>query len=226
VIALALAGFAFRAGFDHAQLREREGGRPFFEPAALARAGVTRGLVFLDTDHGFALAFDPAPSSGLAFARYRGDDLDRMAWEAFGRPPAFRYRFHVPPSGVAEVGVEPLTLTPIADDVPLNVEGESLWPPVAQERGWAFPAWAAGTGASADRWLALEGAGAAVTVALPARWFACRPLQAHLLGDGRGQARVISAARLAVEGTGVALDRVTAGPREKICSEHGSMRFP
>src|SRR5262249_30291572 len=52
-VALALAGFGLRAGFDHAALRDREGGRPFFEPSELARAGVDRGLVFIDTDHGF-----------------------------------------------------------------------------------------------------------------------------------------------------------------------------
>lgn len=230
VIALSLAGFAFRAGFDHAQLRDREGGRPFFEPSALAQAGVTRGLVFLDSDHGFALAFDPAPSSGLAFARRRGDDLDRMAWEALGRPPAFRYRFHVPPEGLAKVAVTPLALTPITGDAPLSVEGESLWPPRSQERGWAWPEWAAGTGASGDRILALHpapaGGRAAITLGLPRRWFACRPIHPHLLGDERGEARVIDAALLTLEGASVALDRVEAGPREKICSEHGSMRFP
>ena len=63
-LALALAGFAFRAGFDHAQLRDRDGGRPLFEPAELARAGVVHGLVLFDTDHGFDLAFDPAGGEG------------------------------------------------------------------------------------------------------------------------------------------------------------------
>ena len=180
-IALALAGFAFRAGFDHAQLRDRDGGRPLFEPAELARAGVTRGLVFVDTDHGFDLAYEPARPSlrGLTFARLRHDALDRLAWEAQGRPPAFRYRFAIPPGGgFASVSVEPFIFPP--PPASLVIEGESLWPPLEQRGGWASPDFAAGTCASASRWLALraadERAPASITVELPAPWLAGRPI--------------------------------------------------
>src|SRR5262249_29657369 len=122
-VALALLGFAFRAGFDHAALRDRDGGRPFFEPAELARAGVDRGLVFVDTDHGFDLAFDPAPRGGLEVARFHGDALDRMTWEAHGRPPAYRHRVAIP-----SIIVEPLVFAPITRASTLSIEGESLWP--------------------------------------------------------------------------------------------------
>lgn len=194
-IALALAGFAFRAGFDHAALRDREGGRPFFDPAELARAGVTRGLVFLDTDHGFDLAFDPAATSGVDVARFHGDAIDRFTWDAHGRPPAFRYRFDVPPGrGSASTAVEPLAFPPLEPVAPegqpltwmgaLVIEGESLWPALAQQNGWALPEWAAGTCASAGRWLALHRARsnepAAVTVVLPARWLAGRSISPRL----------------------------------------------
>jgi hypothetical protein len=161
--ALALVGFAVRAGVDHAQLRDREGGRPMFEPSVLAAAGVDRGLVFLDTDHGFNLAFDPRAAKGIAFARFHGDGVDRLRWEALGRPPAYRYRYEFQPDNApAIVRVEPLALAPVGAD-PLQIEGESLWPPRAQRDAWAFAEYASGTCASGGRWLALHGASATET---------------------------------------------------------------
>ena len=134
-IGLALLGFACRARLEHERLRDREGGRPMFEVAAHARAGVTRGLLFVDTDHGFDLAFDPEARAGggVAVVRTHGDDLDRLAWEARGRPPAFRYAFDfttgaasVTPASFARVGP------------PYDVEGESLWPALAQDGAFAL----------------------------------------------------------------------------------------
>jgi hypothetical protein len=162
--ALALVGFAVRAGFDHAQLRDREGGRPMFEPQVLAAAGVDHGLVFLDTDHGFNLAFDPAAATpGIAVARFHGDGVDRLVWAARGRPPAYRYRYAFQPDNApAIVTVEPLALAPPGLD-PLQIEGESLWPPHAQRDGWAFAEYASGTCASGGRWLALHNASSTAT---------------------------------------------------------------
>ncbi len=148
---LAVLGFVVRGRLDHEALRDREGGRPFFLPSDLAEAGVGRGLVFVDTDHGFNLAFDPA-GGPLAFARYRGDALDRMLWEAKGRPPAFLHHVSIE-GGLARVTVSPLDL---ARAVSSRVEGESLWPPLDQRAGWAAPAFASGTCASAGRWLLVE----------------------------------------------------------------------
>jgi hypothetical protein len=186
LIALALAGFAFRAGFDHAALRDREGGRPFFEPAVLARAGVARGLLFIDTDHGFDLAFDPARRSDLDVVRWHGDALDRVAWEERGRPAAFRYRYEIPQEGgVATVAVEPVVFAELDASHPLVIEGESLWPPATQRGGWALPEWAAGTCASAGRWLAVEKVHpaedrASIQLALPAAWLKGRALRARV----------------------------------------------
>ncbi|MFZ5897164.1 MAG: hypothetical protein ACOY0T_39260 [Myxococcota bacterium] len=93
---LVLAGFALHTSTQHRSLRDREGGRPMFEPAELARHGVTRGLMFVETDHGFALAFDPAvktASDGVVVARARHDALDALLWQALGKPPTYCYDY-------------------------------------------------------------------------------------------------------------------------------------
>ncbi|WP_434045392.1 MULTISPECIES: hypothetical protein [Sorangium] len=209
--ALALAGFAFRAGFDHAALRDREGGLPMFDPASVARAGVARGLVFVDTDHGFNLGFDPAPGD-VAVLRYRGDALDRIAWEARGRPPAYRYRFAIPDGG----GLAAVSIAPLVFDAPGDalrdavIEGESLWPPRAQRGAWALPEHAGGTCASGGRLLAVHaaaGGGAAaasgdasaasdasvVRVGLPAPWLRGARISPRVAvsGDGAGEVRLL-----------------------------------
>ncbi|WP_437715440.1 hypothetical protein WMF45_02915 [Sorangium sp. So ce448] len=193
--ALPLAGFAFRAGFDHAALRDREGGLPMFDPAAVARAGVSRGLVFVDTDHGFNLGFDPAPED-VAVLRYRGDAIDRMAWEARGRPPAYRYRFAIPDGG----GLASVSITPLVFDAEppgeARIEGESLWPPREQRGAFALPEHAGGTCASAGRLLAVHAAGrgeAVVRVGLPAPWLRGARISPRvaLSGDGAGEVRLV-----------------------------------
>ncbi|AKT37322.1 hypothetical protein [Chondromyces crocatus] len=184
-VALPLSGFAFRGGFDHAQLRDRDGGLPMFDPAVLSGNGITRGLVFVDTDHGFNLGHDPAREAPLQVLRFRGDALDAMAWEAHGRPPAYRYHFrglpspthaprtappwlplsHDPAAEAAQSAsellsvawIEPLSFEPIGDgEKPAIIEGESLWPPRDQRLAWALPEHAAGTCASAGRWLVVR----------------------------------------------------------------------
>ncbi len=195
-VALALVGFAVRAGFDHASLRDRDGGGPYFEPAELARAGVTRGLVFLDDDHGFNTAYDPVPAGGVDVARFHGDALDRFAWEARGRPPAYRYRLDVPPGGRLAVTVEPLAFPPLLPGSPLVIEGESLWPAVAQRGAWALPEWASGTCASAERWLGLHradpAAPASIELVLPWRRLAGRSIAARvaLRGEIHGEVEI------------------------------------
>lgn len=188
VVALSIAAFAVRASFDHAALRDREGASPMFDPARLAAAGVTRGLVFLDTDHGFSIAYDPAsptPASALSFARYHGDAIDLMAWEARGRPDAYRYHFVIPEGG----GAATVTVSPVRFDLAaaLHIEGESLWPALAQEGGaFALPAYASDTCASGSRLLAVHArpakdhevteAGAAVVLSLPSPWLRGRSI--------------------------------------------------
>ncbi len=166
VTALALVGFALFAGKDHALLRDREGGRPMFEPRVLEAAGVERGLVFVDTDHGFDLGFDPdaMATRGVQIARRRGDASDRWLWEALGRPPTYRYDYAFDPDAPERAAVK--AFEPPASH---RLEAESLWPPVAQKGGYVEPAFH--PCASAGRWLRFvpDGEGPGVTLALPRR---------------------------------------------------------
>lgn len=131
-LALPLAGFAFRGGFEHAALRDREGGRPMYDPRVLERAGVEGGIVLVDTDHGFNLGHDPrarAPGE-IEVLRYRGDDLDVFAAARRGAP-LYRYRYDF---ATGEGSVERLLRRREG-----RVEGESLWPAREQRRGHASP---------------------------------------------------------------------------------------
>lgn len=147
---VALVGFSFFAHADHEHLRDREGGRPMFEPSVLRDAGVTGGLVFVDTDHGFSLGHDPfarAAHGTVEVARYRGDAIDAFLWEARGRPPAWIYRY-----GVADGRVR---IDPYVPTEQPGVEAESMWPAVEQNFAAALPGHAPEPCASAGRWLVI-----------------------------------------------------------------------
>ncbi|MFO0547408.1 MAG: hypothetical protein U0271_03415 [Polyangiaceae bacterium] len=139
--ALSLLGFSLRAHRDHEQLRDREGGRPMFEPSILSTAPTARGLVFIDTDHGFLLGFDPAhrADQSLEVVRYRGDDVDYFLWLARGTPESYRY--------VHDFSGGPPRLQAYEPRSRGVVEAESLWPPVGQRGAYAlrsYPSCAAG----------------------------------------------------------------------------------
>jgi hypothetical protein len=135
---VALIGFAVHTSHDHRQLADREGGRPMFERKLVADLGVSRGLVFVSTDHGFNLGFDPRSldrRDGLFVARRRYDAHDFVLWDALGRPDAYDYSYD--PSG--SLGVKLTRFTP---DVPgaLRFEAESEWPPLSVSGGSVVPA--------------------------------------------------------------------------------------
>lgn len=168
-LALSFAGFAVHGSFGHVALCERDGGRPFFEPAVLERAGVRSGLLFVESDHGFSLAFDPDARdarSSLVVRHPHGDDRDRLLWERLGRPPAHRYVFdargeHEP----AVFGWEPPPAT-----TPWRFEAEAEWPPLAQRGAFAEVEDARGTCAWGGAWLRVhpaKDAHASVDVAMP-----------------------------------------------------------
>lgn len=98
-----------------------------FETQVLREAGVERGLVFVSTDHGFNLGFDPSAKSGspnqLYVARLRNDSLDHLTWQKFGHLPAYTYAYDL--SGASPPRVAQLALRPRN---PLQVSGLSLWP--------------------------------------------------------------------------------------------------
>jgi hypothetical protein len=159
---LCLFGFAFNAVNGHDALRARDGGRPMFDAAVLAERGIDSGLVFVDTDNGFSIGHDPGtdPHRGVLVARFRGDAHDYALFQRLGQPPAYRYR-HSFRDG--RVSVEPYR--PSA--TPLRFELESEWPPLAVERGSAYPTYAEclsrGTGL---RLKVDDGSRVSVTVAL------------------------------------------------------------
>lgn len=133
LVGLALLGFAVRASGHHAQLRDREGGRPMFDEAQVDPSG-TGLLVFVDTDHGFLLGFDPARRADrgqVEVARFRGDANDAFLWEARGKPRAVRHRYDVSSGWVLVEPYVPRTFD--------RIDGVSLWPPLRQSDGQAFP---------------------------------------------------------------------------------------
>lgn len=164
LLGLAFAGFAVHASFDHVQLAERDGGLPMFEPDRLARAKIDRGLVFVDTDHGFALGHDPfaSPARGIFVARRRGDARDRMLYEHLGKPPTYIYQFEIPqrPGAPTAASTPPTARVNVVPWVPpaldrtAHFEAETEWPARAQSGGFVAPAFV-DTCASAARALVL-----------------------------------------------------------------------
>ena len=140
-----LVGFAVHAVFGHIQLAERDGGRPMFEPDLLARANITTGLVFVETDHGFALGHDPDAriKSGFVIARLHNDDRDRLLFDHLDHPPTYLYKRNVP-DAVAGQGpplAAPVVVpwAPPALGEPARFEAEAEWPALAQKGGFAVP---------------------------------------------------------------------------------------
>ena len=135
---LSLLGFAVHASFAHRALAEREGGRPMFEAAELARAGIDHGLVFVDTDHGFNLGHDPGQLDAqqhLVVARYEHDAHDVLLWNRLQRPASYRYSYS-PRDGHVEI----VPYTPLASGSSARrLEAESEWPPWAIHGGWLQP---------------------------------------------------------------------------------------
>jgi hypothetical protein len=136
-------------------LRNREGGRPYFEPSVLAEAKVDHCLLFTTTDHAFNLAYDPhARDAGrqLVVRREFGDERDRLAWERLGRPPSYRYVFGG--EGAATPALIPWSPPPAPH--PYRFEAEAEWPPLAQSGGYFEPIFAQGTCAWGGRLLAIR----------------------------------------------------------------------
>ncbi|HKQ71281.1 MAG TPA: hypothetical protein VJT73_18185 [Polyangiaceae bacterium] len=153
-LSISLAGFAFHASYEHLALRDREGGRPFFEPSVLKTAKIDRGLLFVGTDHAFNLAYDPDARDAwqkLVVAREYGDDRDRMVWERLGKPPSHRYVFDGRESLPVVVAWSPPT-----PSLPFRFEAEAEWPAVAQSGGFFEPTFAQGSCAWGGRLLAVR----------------------------------------------------------------------
>ncbi|HEY5958278.1 MAG TPA: hypothetical protein VIV60_17055, partial [Polyangiaceae bacterium] len=195
VIPMSLLGFALHGAFEHRQLRDRDGGRPMFEANVLARAGVRRGLVWVDTDHGFLLGHDPAlrdPQRDVVVLRRHGDAHDRVEWEALGRPPAFRYRFD-PMAPNAAGTIEPVMEPTIA--ALTRFEAEAEWPALAVEHGWVRPVYPPNDCTSGQRGLAIEPVedtddAPAATVAIYAQTAGAKRIELGLVARASGPQRL------------------------------------
>jgi hypothetical protein len=153
--ACCVGGFGVHTIFEHLMLRDREGGRPFFEPSILSDAKVDRGLLFVGTDHAFNLAYDPDvrdPQRALVVAREFGDDRDRLLWERLGRPAAHRYVFEGRDASRPAV----IPWAPGPPPTPYRFEAEAEWPPLRQQGGSLEPVFAHGTCAWGARLLAVN----------------------------------------------------------------------
>ncbi len=144
LVGLLAIAFGVHGAFEHLALADRDGGRPMYEPERLQDARVENGLMFLDTDHGFDLAYDPSvtdPKHGLVVARLRNDSHDRLLYEHLGRPTTWAYRF-------AQKETTLLPFTPPAAEIASHetwrYESEVDWPPLAQSGAWAEPIFATG----------------------------------------------------------------------------------
>jgi hypothetical protein len=128
-----LLGYALSSVHSHVALSEREGGRPMLDRRELTH--LPKGLLFVKTDHGFALGHDPQkrdPERDLVVARGHGDAHDRLLWERLGRPDAWSYDYS---TDTGEVRIRPYS--PPADRY--RWEAEFEWPPLAVGSGWAHP---------------------------------------------------------------------------------------
>ena len=172
-VAAPLVGFALHANHMHLALRDREGGRPFYEPSRVrsAMGEPSHGLLFVDTDHAFNLAHDPAavsPAQSLLVRRRRNDDRDWLVWDRFGRPESWRYDDR----GVVSAEVEPRVVRwqPPTPATWFRFEAEAEWPPLDQSGGYAAPTHLTDGCVSGGMALALQRTGeseACVTTEIP-----------------------------------------------------------
>jgi hypothetical protein len=132
-----LLGFALHASFSHRALAERELGRPFFDSHELAKAGVTHGLVFVDSDHAFNLGHEPGQLDAeqhIVVARYEHDAHDRLLWLALNRPPSYRYELSTL-DGRTRADVSQYS----PDQNGFRFGAGAQWPPSAVWGGWVHP---------------------------------------------------------------------------------------
>jgi hypothetical protein len=121
---LVTLGFAVRTSFDHAELAERDGGSPMYDAALVAGSAPPNALVFVSSDHGYALGHAPR-GEGPLVVREKHDALDFAAWQEAGKPPAFRYHFDF-----ASAGAVP-ELVAFLPKATTRFELENQWPPLA-----------------------------------------------------------------------------------------------
>ncbi|MGD0525249.1 MAG: hypothetical protein ABSE49_08905 [Polyangiaceae bacterium] len=174
IFAVALAGFAVHASFDHEALAASDLGRPHYEPDALRESvgpGTKfTGLLFFDDDQGFELAYDPEALARheMMAVRLRGDDHDRLLYDSLGHPPVndrSSSRRYTATGASASANV----WTPPGSGDAWRFEAESDWPPAAVWGGRPEVLATPGTCASEGKVMLLSptGTDASVTLSLP-----------------------------------------------------------
>ena len=186
---LSLLGFAVHGSFAHRALADREGGRPMFEPAVLTRAGVSHGLVFVDTDHGFDLGHDPGQLDAahhVVVARFENDAHDFELWERLARPASYRYSYVAAGADAGRSTLVPY-LPEHAAGAPLRFEAEAEWPALGLTGGWLQPDFL--PCASAGRGLRFHALGQSPEMAVMIGLDAMRPAlaESHELRIGWGR---------------------------------------
>lgn len=144
LLSLVPLGFLLRGRFEHEALRDREGGHPMFEAKNLPPIQGP-ALLYINTDHGFNLAFDPDVQSRLtsnqwSVVRERGDALDVFAWEARGKIPTYFYEY---PLWTKE-SVGRVVASPLKDGQGDFIDPANLWPLLEQRGGHAQLSWGEG----------------------------------------------------------------------------------
>lgn len=105
-----------------------------FEPELVRRAGITHGLLLVDTDHGFNLGYDPSVANalrGVLVARRHGDANDGLLYRFEGQPTTHRYVYDVH-------GAKPPHLVRYVPPWSQRSEAESEWP-VNPQHGPSYP---------------------------------------------------------------------------------------
>jgi hypothetical protein len=168
VVVCSLLGYGMHGAFEHRKLQNREGGHPMFDSNFPKEAGITRGLILVDTDHGFALGHQPGQSDtnrGIVVARTHYDAHDWLLWKNLGSPPAYRYIYDVRQKE-ATPRLEAITFPEITK---LRFEAEAEWPVLALKDAWAIPGYPPTDCVSKRRALIMHPSGRqpTVTIALP-----------------------------------------------------------
>ena len=214
---LSLVGFAVHASFSHRSLAGREGGRPMFEASVLAHEGVTHGLVFVDTDHGFNLSHEPGQLDAehhVVVARYHGDAHDRLLWTRFNRPPSYRLTLALDTDNGQ---LDLLPYSPEEEAAPLW-RTAAEWPALAVS-GWAEPAYLRCSGGEPGLRLHPIGPGAGVSLELE---LAAPDTESHPL-QVRWQREPGPETAVRLSGAGFQLSaRIPAGPEECLLVDLGS----
>ena len=160
LVAFSLVGFGLNAHTDHELLRDREGGRPMWREED-TRHVQGPALLYIDTDHGFALAHHPrgrTTRGDVEIVRLRNDITDLFVFEARG-VPAYHHHFEVE-TGRTVVSA----FTPSHTD---RLCAATLWPPIAQDGAYAKLGPSGSDGCRTGLSVIAAGPGGGITLDLP-----------------------------------------------------------